>query len=165
MGTGEGAAMRVVLSADHAGAAFKADLIARLRAATGGAHELIDLGGDGSDPYDDYPDFAQALGLAIQDGRAERGILVCGSGVGASVAVNKMRGIRCGLCHDTYSAHQGVEHDDMNVLAMGARVIGIEPAIECSLAFLGASFSGEPRHRRRLDKVLAIEAASMGEAG
>ena len=154
--------MRVVFAADHAGAAFKAELIARLRAATGDAHELVDLGGDGSDPFDDYPDFAQALGAAIQDGRGERGILVCGSGVGASIAANKMRGVRAGLCHDTYSAHQGVEHDDMNVLAMGSRVIGIEPALECSLAFLGATFSGQPRHRRRLDKVLAIEAESMG---
>ena len=154
--------MRVVFAADHAGAAFKAELIARLRAAAGDAHELVDLGGDGSDPFDDYPDFAQALGAAIQDGRGERGILVCGSGVGASIAANKMRGVRAGLCHDTYSAHQGVEHDDMNVLAMGSRVIGIEPALECSLAFLGATFSGQPRHRRRLDKVLAIEAGSMG---
>jgi RpiB/LacA/LacB family sugar-phosphate isomerase len=155
--------MRVVFAADHAGVEFKAELIAKVRAATGGAHELVDLGGDGSDPEDDYPDFAQALGRAIQDGRAERGILVCGSGVGASVAANKMRGIRTAVCHDTYSAHQGVEHDDMNVLTLGARVIGIEPAVECSLAFLGATFSGEPRHRRRLGKVLAIEAESMGE--
>ncbi len=157
--------MRVAFAADHAGAAFKAELLAKLRVAVGGAHELIDLGGDGSDPFDDYPDFAQAIGLAIQEGRADRGILICGSGVGASIAANKMRGIRAGLCHDTYSAHQGVEHDDMNVLTLGARVIGIEPAVECSLAFLGASFSGQPRHQRRLDKVLAIEAASMGGRG
>jgi ribose 5-phosphate isomerase B len=154
--------MRVVFAADHAGAAFKAELIARIGAVVGDTHELIDLGGDGSDPEDDYPDFSQALGLAIQDGRGDRGILICGSGVGASVAANKMRGVRCGLCHDTYSAHQGVEHDDMNVLALGARVIGVEPALECSLAFLGAAFSGKPRHQRRLDKVLAIEAESMG---
>jgi ribose 5-phosphate isomerase B len=156
--------MRVVFAADHAGAAFKAELIARLRGAVGDAHELIDLGGDGSDPQDDYPDFAQALGRAVQDGRGDRGILICGSGVGASIAANKMRGVRAGLCHDTYSAHQGVEHDDMNVLTLGARVIGIEPALECSLAFLGAVFSGQPRHQRRLDKVLAIEAESMGGA-
>jgi RpiB/LacA/LacB family sugar-phosphate isomerase len=154
--------MRIAFAADHAGAAFKAELIWKLRAVVGDDHELIDLGGDGSDPLDDYPDFAQALGLALQQGRADRGILVCGSGVGASIAANKMRGIRAGICHDTYSAHQGVEHDDMNVLAMGARVIGIEPALECSLAFLAARFTGEPRHRRRLDKVLAIEAESMG---
>jgi len=154
--------MRVAFAADHAGADFKAELIAKLGAAANGAHELIDLGGDGSDPSDDYPDFAQALGRAVLDGRADRGILICGSGVGASIAANKMRGIRAAICHDTYSAHQGVEHDDMNVLTLGARVIGIEPAMECSLAFLAATFSGQPRHQRRLNKVLAIEAASMG---
>jgi len=157
--------MRIVLAADHAGAAFKDELLAKLAGLTAGQHELLDLGGDGSDPQDDYPDFAHRLGLALQDERADRGILVCGSGVGASIAANKMRGIRAGLCHDTYSAHQGVEHDDMNVLTLGARVIGIEPAVECSLAFLAATFSGEPRHRRRLDKVLSIERASMGEGG
>jgi RpiB/LacA/LacB family sugar-phosphate isomerase len=156
--------MRVVFAADHAGATFKQELLQKLASVAAGQHELIDLGGDGSDPEDDYPDFSHRLGLALQEGRADRGILVCGSGVGASIAANKMRGIRAGLCHDTYSAHQGVEHDDMNVLTLGARVIGIEPAVECSLAFLAAEFSGEPRHRRRLGKVLAIEAASMGEA-
>jgi ribose 5-phosphate isomerase B len=155
--------MRVVLAADHAGAEFKAELIRRLTALVGAEHELIDLGGDGSDPEDDYPDFAGALAEAIRDGRADRGILVCGSGVGASIAANKVRGIRAAICHDTYSAHQGVEHDDMNVLTMGARVIGVEPAVECSMAFLAAEFSGAPRHRRRLDKVLAIEAESMGD--
>ncbi len=150
--------MRVAFAADHAGAAMKDELIRRLRA-DGLDHELIDLGGDGLDPTDDYPDFAQRLGLAIRDGRADRGILICGSGVGASVAANKMKGIRSAVCHDTYSAHQGVEHDDMNVLTLGARVIGPEPAYECSVAFLAATFSGEDRHRRRLAKVDAIEAA------
>jgi RpiB/LacA/LacB family sugar-phosphate isomerase len=154
--------MRIVFAADHAGAAFKDELMAKLAARVGAEHELVDLGGDGSDPGDDYPDFAERLGLALQQGQAERGILVCGSGVGASIAANKMRGIRAGLCHDTYSAHQGVEHDDMNVLTLGGRVIGMEPALECALAFLAARFTGEARHRRRLDKVLAIEAASMG---
>jgi RpiB/LacA/LacB family sugar-phosphate isomerase len=154
--------MRIVFAADHAGARFKDELLAKLARLTSGEHELIDLGGDGSDPQDDYPDFSRRLGLALQEGRADRGILVCGSGVGASIAACKMRGIRAAICHDTYSAHQGVEHDDMNVLTLGARVIGIEPAVECSLAFLAARFSGEPRHRRRLDKVLAIEAESMG---
>ena len=149
--------MRIAFAADHAGAALKDDLIRRI-AATDRERELIDLGGDGSDPEDDYPDFAQRLGLAIQAGEADRGILICGSGVGASVAANKMRGVRAAVCHDTYSAHQGVEHDDMNVLTLGSRVIGPEPAFECAMAFLGASFSGAPRHRRRLDKVLAIEA-------
>jgi len=151
--------MRIAFSADHAGAALKDDLLRRLRAA-GVEHELIDLGGDGSDPTDDYPDFAQRLGDAITGDEADRGILICGSGVGASVAANKIRGIRAAVCHDTYSAHQGVEHDDMNVLTLGARVIGPEPAYECSLAFIAATFSGEPRHQRRLDKVLAIEAAA-----
>jgi ribose 5-phosphate isomerase B len=150
--------MRVAFAADHAGAALKDDLRRRLGEA-GLGHQFIDLGGDGSDPTDDYPDFAERLGRAIQAGEADRGILVCGSGVGASVAANKMRGVRSAVCHDTYSAHQGVEHDDMNVLTLGARVIGPEPAFECAIAFLAAAFSGEERHRRRLDKVLAIEAA------
>jgi ribose 5-phosphate isomerase B len=152
--------MRVAFAADHAGAALKDDLRARLERA-GLGHELIDLGGDGSDPQDDYPDFAERLGLAIQRGEADRGILVCGSGVGASVAINKMVGLRSAICHDTYSAHQGVEHDDMNVLTLGARVLGPEPSYECAVAFLAATFSGEPRHQRRLDKVLAIEAAGI----
>jgi ribose 5-phosphate isomerase B len=151
--------MRIAFAADHAGAVMKDSLIRRLTAADSG-HTLIDLGGDGSDPDDDYPDFAQRLGDAIVAGEADRGILICGSGVGASVAANKMRGIRAAVCHDTYSAHQGVEHDDMNVLTLGARVIGPEPAYECAVAFIGATFSGEPRHQRRLAKVLAIEAAA-----
>jgi ribose 5-phosphate isomerase B len=153
--------MRVAFAADHAGAAMKDQLLERLEMA-GFRHEFIDLGGDGSDPLDDYPDFAERLGNAIQDGSADRGILVCGSGVGASVAANKIRGVRAAVCHDTYSAHQGVEHDDMNVLTLGSRVIGPEPAFECAIAFLGATFSGEERHVRRLKKVLAIEAAEMG---
>lgn len=157
--------MRVAFAADHAGARFKEELMRLLHGRIGSEHDLVDLGGDGSDAQDDYPDFAQRLGLAIQRGEADRGILICGSGVGASIAANKLRGIRAAVCHDTYSAHQGVEHDDMNVLTLGARVIGIAPAIECSEAFLAARFSGEPRHRRRLDKVLAIEAASMGGDG
>ena len=150
--------MRVAFSADHAGAAMKDALIRRLGAADLG-HELIDLGGDGSDPNDDYPDFAQRLGEAVRGGAADRGILICGSGVGASVAANKMHGIRSAVCHDTYSAHQGVEHDDMNVLTLGSRVIGPEPAYECAVAFLAARFSGAERHVRRLRKVKAIEAA------
>ena len=149
--------MRIAFSADHAGAALKTELIRRLGASTLD-HDWIDLGGDGSDAEDDYPDFAQRLGDAVANGSADRGILICGSGVGASVAANKIRGVRAAVCHDTYSAHQGVEHDDMNVLTLGSRVIGPEPAFECAVAFLGATFSGEPRHRRRLGKVLAIEA-------
>jgi ribose 5-phosphate isomerase B len=152
--------VRVGFAADHAGAALKGELLRRVGDARPD-DELVDLGGDGTDPNDDYPDFAQRIGDAVRDGTVERGILICGSGVGASVAANKIRGVRAAVCHDTYSAHQGVEHDDMNVLTLGARVIGEEPALECSLAFLRAAFSGEPRHRRRLDKVLAIERATI----
>lgn len=148
--------MRIGFAADHAGAALKRELLERIAARAPG-HELVDLGGDGSDPLDDYPDFALRLARAVRDGAVDRGILICGSGVGASIAAAKVRGVRAAVCHDTYSAHQGVEHDDLNVLTLGARVIGPEPALECALAFLGASFSGEERHVRRLGKVLAIE--------
>jgi RpiB/LacA/LacB family sugar-phosphate isomerase len=147
--------MRVALAADHAGAELKAELLVRLAPL---GHTLIDLGGDGSNTEDDYPDYSRALGMAILEGRADRGILVCGSGVGASIAASKIPGIRCGLAHDSYSAGQGVEHDDMNVLALGARVIGIETAVSCATSFLAASFTGAPRHVRRLGKINAIEA-------
>ncbi|MGD0122771.1 MAG: RpiB/LacA/LacB family sugar-phosphate isomerase [Candidatus Limnocylindrales bacterium] len=155
--------MRIAFAADHAGYELKDELITRLAPL---GHELIDLGGDGSSPEDDYPDFARALGLAILEGRADRGILVCGSGVGASIAASKLPGIRAGLCHDTYSAGQGVEHDDMNVLALGARVIGVETAVTCAESFLAARFSGAPRHVRRVGKIRAIEqeAARMESA-
>ena len=156
--------MRVAFAADHAGAAMKDVLLRRLRAA-GLGHDWIDLGGDGSDPEDDYPDFAQRLGEAIVEGAADRGILICGSGVGASVAANKIRGIRSAVCHDTYSAHQGVEHDDMNVLCLGARVIGPELAPELVRAFLGAHYTAEARHVRRLAKVAAIERAQLVRPG
>src|ERR1700690_453401 len=146
--------MRIAFAADHAGAELKSELLIRLAPL---GHELIDLGGDGSDPEDDYPDYSLALAKAILDGRADRGILVCGSGVGASIAASKMPGVRAGLCHDYYSAGQGVEHDDMNVLALGARVIGIETAVSCSTAFLAATFRGAARHVRRVAKVRAIE--------
>jgi ribose 5-phosphate isomerase B len=155
--------VRVALAADHAGAALKDDLLRRLGIAFP-EHELLDLGGDGSDPTDDYPDFAQAIGGLVREGGADRGILVCGSGVGASVAANKIPGVRAAICHDTYSARQGVEHDDLNVLTLGSRVIGPELAYELATAFLRATFSGEPRHRRRLQKVLAIEAEAAGQA-
>jgi ribose 5-phosphate isomerase B len=156
--------VRVGFAADHAGASLKRELFRRVAKARPD-DELNDLGGDGTDPTDDYPDFAKRIGEAVRDGVVERGILICGSGVGASVAANKVRGVRAAVCHDTYSAHQGVEHDDMNVLTLGARVIGDEPALECALAFLGASFSGEQRHRRRLDKVLAMEREAFGGGG
>ena len=148
--------MRVAFAADHAGAALKALLIKRIGELRTD-DELVDLGGDGSDPNDDYPDFAERLGLAVRDGRADRGILICGSGVGASIAANKIRGVRSAVCHDTYSAHQGVEHDDMNVLCLGARIIGEEVGREIVRAFVTATFSGEERHARRLKKVHAIE--------
>jgi ribose 5-phosphate isomerase B len=156
--------MRIALAADHAGAELKAEMLIRLAPL---GHELIDLGGDGSNPEDDYPDYARALAMAILDGRADRGLLICGSGVGASIAASKMPGIRAGLCHDTYSAAQGVEHDDMNVLALGARVIGIETAVSCAENFLAARFSGAPRHVRRVGKIRAIEeeAARMEDTG
>ncbi len=153
--------MRVVLAADHGGADLKAELLQRL---AGFGHDLVDLGGDGSDPTDDYPDYALRLGTAVRDGEADRGILICGSGVGAAIAASKMRGIRASVAHDTYSARQGVEHDDMNVLCLGARVIGVELAIVCCRAFLDATFSTEARHRRRVGKMLAIEAAEAGTA-
>ena len=147
--------MRVAFAADHAGVALKNELMAALAPL---GHERIDLGGDGSDPHDDYPDFARSLARFVAEGNADRGILVCGSGIGASVAANKVRGVRAAVAHDTYSAHQGVEHDDMNVLCLGGRVIGSGVALECARAFLGAGFSGGERHARRLAKVLAIEA-------
>jgi RpiB/LacA/LacB family sugar-phosphate isomerase len=156
--------VRVALAADHAGAALKDDLLRRL-AASFPEHDLIDLGGDGTDPADDYPDFAVSIGRAVRDGEADRGILVCGSGVGASVAANKIPGVRAAICHDSYSARQGVEHDDLNILTLGARVVGPELAYELAAAFLGASFTGELRHQRRLEKVLAIEAQTSGGAG
>ena len=153
--------MRVGFAADHAGATLKVELIRRIAAAAPSV-ELVDLGGDGSDPADDYPGFSLLVARAVRDGEVERGIIVCGSGVGASVAASKVRGVRSAVCHDTYSARQGVEHDDMNVLALGARVIGPEAALECALAFIGASFGGQARHVRRLRKVLAIEANGGG---
>jgi len=145
--------LRVALGADHGGFSLKQELVARLR----DGYEILDLGADSYQPNDDYPDFVVAVTKAVVSGDAQRGILVCGSGVGACIAANKVPGIRAGLCHDIYSAHQGVEHDDMNVLCLGARIIGIELAVELVTAFLEARFSGEERHLRRLRKTLAIE--------
>ncbi len=150
--------MTIALGADHAGHAMKEALAQRLCAA---GHTVVDAGThDGETPVD-YPDYAEAVGSAILAGRAERGVLLCGSGVGASVSANKLPGIRAGLCHDPYSAHQGVEHDDMNVLVLGARVIGVEIAWELVLAFVGASYSAEERHERRLEKVRALESRHL----
>ena len=148
--------LRVAIGADHAGFQLKGRLIERLADRV----HLIDLGTDSEQPVD-YPDFAAAVAHAVRDGRAVRGVVICGSGVGASVAANKVAGIRAGLCHDTYSAHQGVEHDDMNVLVLGSRVIGVELAVELVEAFLAASFSGASRHRRRLAKITALESSSV----
>jgi RpiB/LacA/LacB family sugar-phosphate isomerase len=145
--------MRVAVGADHAGFSLKQDLVTYLKTLK---HDVLDLGTNSADPVD-YPDYAEAVGKAITEGRAERGLLVCGSGVGASVAANKISGIRAGLCHDTYSAHQGVEHDDMNVLVLGARVIGPALAQELVRDFLAAKFSGAKRHRRRLEKIARLE--------
>ena len=152
--------MRIALGGDHAGFELKQALVGHVREL---GHEAIDVGTESADPVD-YPDFAEAVGTALRESRADRGILVCGSGVGASIAANKMPGIRAGLCHDAYSARQGVEHDDMNVLVMGARVIGSELARDLGHSFLGAKFTGEERHRRRLRKVDEIERRYGGVA-
>jgi ribose 5-phosphate isomerase B len=145
--------MKVAIAADHAGFALKRDLIPALRSV---GHTVEDLGTDTPEPVD-YPDTARDVARAVVSGAAERGVLICGSGVGASVAANKVAGIRAGLCHDTYSAHQGVEHDDMNVLVLGARVIGTALAEELVQVFLGAHFTHEERHERRLAKIRALE--------
>ena len=145
---------RIAIGADHAGFPLNERVIAELRAA---GHELIDFGThDGSHP-DDYPDYAKQIGEAVQQGDAEIGILICGSGVGAAVAANKLRGIRAALCSDTYSARQSREHDDCNVLCLGARVVGVELALELVRTFVAARFSGEERHRRRLRKISEME--------
>jgi len=145
--------MLVAIGSDHAGFDMKKDLATHLSEL---GHEVLDLGTDSSAPVD-YPDFARAVAEAVAAGRAERGIVICGSGVGASVAANKVRGIRAGLCHDTYSAHQGVEHDDMNVLVLGSRIIGAALSRELVTSFLKARFSREERHQRRLEKVNAMD--------
>jgi len=145
--------MKIAIAGDHAGFALKQFLIEQLGQE---GIDLIDLGAFDTMPSD-YPDYARILGGAIREGRAERGILVCGSGVGACVAANKIKGIRAGLCHDSYSARQGVEHDDINILCMGSRVVGTALALDLVHAFLGASFSYEDRHVRRLNKILDIE--------
>jgi ribose 5-phosphate isomerase B len=146
--------MNVAVGTDHAGFALKATVV---EAITALGHSVVDCGAMRVDPDDDYPDFAAAVSRAVVDGRAERGVLLCGSGVGASVAANKFIGIRAALCHDTFSARQGVEDDAMNVLALGARVVGPALAVELVNAFLRAQFSGADRHRRRLAKIESFE--------
>jgi|SRR5689334_11849124 len=145
--------MRIAIGSDHAGFELKKLLIEHLRQ---NGHQITDVGTDSTKPVD-YPDYAEALAVALLNGNSERGILICGSGVGASVAANKVPGIRAGLAHDAYSAHQGVEHDDMNILVLGARVIGVELAKDLCDIFLNANFTAEERHQRRLKKITSIE--------
>ena len=146
--------MRIAIGADHGGYSLKLHLVELLERLS---HQVVDVGAHSFEPSDDYPDFARKVAERVARDEADRGIVVCGSGVGSSVAANKVRGIRASVCHDTYSAHQGVEHDDMNVLCLGARIVGPALADELVNAFLSARFSGEERHQRRLDKVLALE--------
>lgn len=146
--------MKVAVAFDHRGVKLRERVLEEL---SSGGHEVVDLGTDTAAERVDYPDKAMEIGEAIRSGAAERGLLVCGSGVGAAIAACKISGIRAAICHDVYSAHQGVEHDDMNVLVLGARVVGPALARELVHAFLDARFSGEERHRRRLDKVKALE--------
>lgn len=148
----------VALGADHGGFSLKTELSLWLKSQ---GYEVIDLGAYHLDPADDYPDFADATAQAVASGQAERGILICGSGVGASVAANKVPGVRACVCHDIYSAHQGVEHDELNMLCLGARIIGTELAKDLVTAFLTARFTGEDRHHRRLNKVAAIERRAL----
>jgi RpiB/LacA/LacB family sugar-phosphate isomerase len=150
--------VRIAIGADHAGFELKEKVAAYLREL---GHAVVDVGTDSTSPVD-YPDYAEAVGNVILAGQAERAVLLCGSGVGACVAANKLPGIRAAVCHDTYSAHQGVEHDDMNVLVLGARIIGVELARELVQTFLQAKFTGEERHQRRLAKVKALEARYRG---
>ena len=145
--------MKIAVAADHAGFELKnhlRDFIQKV------GHTVIDLGAHNTEPSD-YPDFAEAIGKAVQSGAVERGVLICGSGVGASIAANKLHGIRAAICHDTYSAHQGVEHDNMNILVLGSRVIGHALAEDLVKAFLNANFTNEARHLRRLEKVNRLE--------
>ena len=150
-----GGRVLIALSADHAGLPMKPRISEWLHAL---GHEVDDFGAYELDPNDDYPDFTTPVARAVRDSNADRGIIVCGSGVGASMTANKVHGVRAAICHDTYSARQSVEHDDVNVLCLGARIVGSELATELVSAFLSARFTGEERHRRRLEKLLAMEA-------
>jgi len=145
--------MRIAVGADHAGFQLKQDVAGYLKEL---GHEVIDLGPNSTEPVD-YPDYAEAVGKTVIENRAERAVLICGSGVGASVSANKISGIRAAVCHDTYSAHQGVEHDDINVLVLGARIIGAELARELVRTFLAARFTHEERHVRRVGKIKVLE--------
>ena len=146
--------MKLAIGADHAGFDLKSQIVPWLESS---GHQVVDVGAHTLDPMDDYPDIAAAVARSVIDGDAERGVMVCGSGVGASMATNKVTGIRSCLCHDTYTARQGVEHNNMNVLCLGGRVIGIETAKEVVAAFVEAQFTREDRFQRRIDKVNALE--------
>ena len=146
--------MRIVVAADHNGFDLKNEIAGLLKQY---GHEVTDVGPVKHDPLDDYPDYAKELAISVANGNSDRGIMVCGSGVGASVAANKVKGVRAAVCHDIYSAHQGVEHDDMNVLCLGSRIVGSEVARELVKAFTEAKYTGEDRHQRRLNKVLEME--------
>ena len=146
--------MKLAIGADHAGFDLKAQIVPWLESS---GHQVVDIGAHALDPADDFPDFAAAVARSVTGGQAERGVMICGSGVGASIATNKVGGIRACLCHDTYTARQGVEHNNMNVLCLGGRVIGIETAKEVIAAFIGAEFMPETRFQRRIDKVSEIE--------
>jgi RpiB/LacA/LacB family sugar-phosphate isomerase len=150
--------MRIAVGSDHAGVPLNETVIAELKRL---GHEVVDCGTHDASKPDDYPDYAEAVGRTVLDGKADRAVLICGSGVGAAVAANKLVGIRAGLCHDCYSAHQGVEHDNMNVLCLGSRVIGPELALDLVRVFLGAQFTGEPRHVHRLAKIAALERQNL----
>jgi ribose 5-phosphate isomerase B len=150
--------MKIAIASDHAGFEYKEAIVKELN---GAGYEVTDLGTHNTDPTDDYPDHAADVAKAIQNKQADRGILICGSAVGVSIAANKFKGIRAGVCHDSYSAHQGVEHDDVNILCLGQRVIGINLAVEIAFIFLKAEYSGLPRHQRRLEKIFAIEDKNM----
>lgn len=149
--------MKIAVASDHGGFPLKAQIVQLVESL---GHDVVELGAYELQPADDYPDFAREIGTAIQQGTAQRGILLCGSGVGACVAANKMRGIRAGLCHDHYSAAQGVEHDDINVLCLGARVVGPAVVQDLVTAFVNARYSGEERHQRRLEKVRSLEGSN-----
>jgi ribose 5-phosphate isomerase B len=152
--------MRVAVACDHAGYPLKQAILEIIKSA---GHETLDLGTNSMESVD-YPDFAEKAGRAIQQGDVERAVIVCGSGVGACIAANKMKGVYAAICHDTYSAHQGVEHDNMNALCLGGRIIGPELANELVKVFLAAQFSHEERHKRRVNKILSIEKKELGKS-
>ena len=146
--------MRISVAADHNGYELKNEITEILKR---DGHDVIDIGPHSLDPLDDYPDFAKPLAKSVSSGETDRGIMVCGSGVGASVAANKVKGVRAAVCHDIYSAHQGVEHDNMNILCLGSRIVGTEVVRELVSAFISAEYTNEERHARRLNKVIEME--------